>query len=263
VIRAVTFDFWGTLYTEGDAEAARKGLRAEYARNFLMGLGHEVTAQQIDYAFEIVWNELYHEYRTNHVGYGADDIGSGLARAVGVTLGGDDAVRLGELVSAAGREQPPMPLPGARDVVAALAGHVRLGLISDTGYTLGHDLYAVMEADGFAQLIEQFTFSNQTRTTKPEVRQFHHTLHRLDRGPEESVHVGDLEPTDVAGAKAAGMRAVRIVHDGEDPATIADASVERIADVLDVLRGWGLGCGGGPDAAGRGSLSSGPPPWRS
>ena len=240
MIRAVTFDFWGTLYTEGDARQRRSDLRAEYARNFLLGLGHEVTAQQINYAFEIIWNELHHEYRTNHVGYAAEDTGRGLARSVGIQLETGDAVRLGELISAAGRDAPPVPLPGAKNVVAALAGKVRLGLISDTGYTLGHDLYAVMEADGIAQLIEHFTFSNQTGTTKPEVRQFHHTLHRLGCRPDQAVHVGDLEPTDITGAKAAGMRAVRIVHDGEDPATAADAAVTDIGDVLKVLLEWGV-----------------------
>ncbi len=244
MIAAVTFDFWGTLYTEGDAEARRKAMRSEYARNFLMGLGADVTAQQIDYAFEITWKELYHQYKTNHVGYTAEDIGQTLARTVGQQLTLDDAVRLGELASTAGRDEPPVPLPGALEVIQALTGKVRLGLISDTGFTLGHDLYAVMEADGFAQMIEQFTFSNQTGTTKPELRQFHHTLHRLDSRAEQAVHVGDLEDTDVAGAKAAGMRAVRIVNPGEDGQTIADASVEKIADVLDVLRGWGLEAGG-------------------
>ena len=97
-----------------------------------------------------------------------------------------------------------------------------------------------MEADGVAQMLEQFTFSNQTGTTKPEVRQFHHTLHRLACKPGESVHIGDLEATDIAGAKAAGMRAIRIVHDGEDPATVADASVASIGEVREVLRGWGV-----------------------
>jgi len=250
VITAVTFDFWGTLYAEAafaagqpnpaDLGVTRGVRRTEYIRNFLMGLGHEASNQQIGFALEIVWKDLQHAYKVNHLGYTAEDIGLGLARSVGVQLSVEDAVKLGELVSSAGREDPPVLLEGAKKVLEALVGKVRIGLISDTGYTLGHDLYAVMEDDGVAGMIEHFTFSNQTGTTKPELRQFHHTLHRLDCEPAGAVHVGDLEATDVAGAKAAGMRAVRIVHDGEDATTIADASVTQIGDVLEVLRGWGL-----------------------
>ncbi|KKL49598.1 hypothetical protein LCGC14_2313900, partial [marine sediment metagenome] len=117
---------------------------------------------------------------------------------------------------------------------------VKLGLICDTGITLGHDLYGIMEADGLAQLFDHFTFSDQTGTTKPELRQFSHTLYRLDCPPESAVHVGDLEATDIAGAKQAGMRAVRIVHPDADPATAADATIRDIAEVLPVLRRWGV-----------------------
>ena len=147
---------------------------------------------------------------------------------------------LGELLSAAARETPPRPAPGAMEVVQALYGKVKLGLICDTGITLGHDLYGIMEADGLAQLFDHFTFSDQTGTTKPELRQFSHALYRLDCPPESAVHVGDLEATDIAGAKQAGMRAVRIVHPDADPATAADATIRDIAEVLPVLRRWGV-----------------------
>ena len=239
MIRAVTFDFWNTLYTEGAAQERRRQLRAEYAAGFFLGIGAAVTRRQLGYAFEIVFHDIEHLRNERQVGLRAEDIGRRLARTVAVTLSDPDATRLGELVSSAGREEPPMLLDGAREVLGALRGRVRLGLICDTGFTLGHDLYAVMEADGIAQLFDHFTFSDQTGTTKPMVRQFHHTLHRLGVQPDEAVHVGDLEPTDVAGAAQAGMRSIRIL----DPAggeTGADAAVGNIAETLDVLRQWGL-----------------------
>ena len=97
-----------------------------------------------------------------------------------------------------------------------------------------------MEADGLARLFDHFTFSNQTGTTKPEARQFHHTLYRLGCRPEEAVHVGDLEPTDIAGARAVGMRTVRILNEQGEPATAADSAVDGIDQVPGVLRGWGV-----------------------
>jgi len=241
VIEAVTFDFWGTLYTEGPAADRRRQLRLEYARDFLVAMEAGVTGRQMEYALEILAHDVEHLRATRQVGVTAEDIGSRLARIVGVELDRRHAEELGALLSAAGREQPPKLIDGALRLLQTLHGEVKLALICDTGLTLGHDLYAVMEADGAAQLLDHFTFSNQTHTTKPMLRQFHHTLGRLGCSPEEAVHVGDLEDTDVAGAREAGMRAIRIVRPGEDPATAADAAVENINQVLGVLRGWGLG----------------------
>lgn len=240
MIRAVTFDFWGTLYVDGPAAGRRRRLRLEYARDFFIGMGAKVTGRQLTYAFEILHHDMEHLRRVQQVGLTADDTGRRLARIVAVELEQQQAAKLGELLSAAGREQPPRLLPQAKRLLAALHGKVKLALICDTGLTLGHDLYAIMEADRIVQLIDHFTFSNQTQTAKPTLRQFHHTLGQLGCSPAEAVHVGDLEDSDVAGALAAGMRAIRIVHPGQDRATAADAAVENIGQVLEVLRGWGL-----------------------
>ena len=129
-------------------------------------------------------------------------------------------------------------VPSAKTV--RLSPRVKLAMISDSGLTLGADMYAIMEADGIVGLFDHFTFSDQTGTTKPMLRQFNHTLHRLGVSAEQAVHVGDLERTDVGGAHSAGMRAIRILHSWEDAQTAADASVNRLGEVLDVLRQWGV-----------------------
>ncbi len=239
MIRAVTLDFWETAYTEGPARDRRRALRREYAKGFFLGMGVRVTERQVAYAFEILWHDIEHYRVARQVSFGAEEIGRRLGRVVGVQLDAEQAVRLGELISSAGREEPPVPAEGTRQLLEALHGRVKLGLISDTGITLGHDLYAVMEADGLTRYFDHFTFSDQTGTTKPEVRQFHHTLYRLGCEPQEAVHVGDLESTDVVGAKQAGMRAIRILHPRQDHATAADATVDAIDQVLEVLRRWG------------------------
>lgn len=240
MIRAVTFDFWGTLYEEGPLTERRHQLRGEYARGFLLGKGYQVAEKQLGYAFRVLERYVNWQRESRHAGLDAEEVGQRLAEIVGIRLEGGDAAQLGELISSASREAPPVLLDTAREVLSALHGRAALALICDTGFTLGHDLYAVMEADGVGQLFDAFTFSNQTGTTKPEVRQFHYTLYRLGCRPDEAVHVGDLEATDVAGARQAGMRAIRIVNADADPATEADAAVEDLRGVPDVLRGWGL-----------------------
>jgi len=240
LIEAVTFDYWGTLYYESPDAHEREARRIEYAHSFLMGLGHEVTVQGLRIGQEVFGRQMAHHRLQTHRGLDAEDIGAMLAETVGVRLAPADARRLGELLSAAGREIPPILAAGAVDVLRALYGRVKLAVISDTGVTLSHDMYAVMEADGIAGLFDHFTFSDQTGTTKPEHRQFSHTLYRLDCPPSAAVHVGDYEPADIAGAQAVGMRAIRIRNHWDDPATAADAAVDTISEVLPVLQGWGL-----------------------
>ena len=240
MIGAVTFDFWGTLYVEGSAVHHRKQLRQDYALGFFMGAGAHVSPSQLKYAFEILFHDVERMRMISHAGVPAEEMGQRLARIVGVELSSQDGRRLGEVMSSAACEAPPVPAPGAVEVLQALHGKVRIGLISDTGITQGRDLFRVMEADGVARLIDHFTFSDETGTTKPEVRQFHYTLHRLGVPPERAVHVGDLEDSDIVGARQAGMRAIRLVRPESDPTTAADAAVATIADVLNVLGQWGL-----------------------
>ena len=122
----------------------------------------------------------------------------------------------------------------------ALAGRVRMGVISDTGLTLGESLRVVMEKDGMARFIDHFTFSDETGACKPEAGQFLGTLTHLGCAPEEAVHIGDLEASDIAGAKGLGMKAIRILRDGAEPRTAADAAVANIGEAVAILRQWGV-----------------------
>lgn len=241
MIRAVTFDFWETIYHDSpEVSVPRNKLRIDYARDFFLGSSRSVTVERLTVAMDLLVRQMAAMRDEHQTGLAADELGRRLGRIVGVDLEDTDARRLGDLISWTGREHPPALVDGARELLEALRGRVKLGMISDSGLTLGVDMYAVMEADGLAAFFDTCTFSDQTGTTKPMVRQFHHTLHRLGVTPAEAVHVGDLERTDIGGAHAAGMRAIRVLHPWEDARSIAEATVDRLGEVLGVLRDWGL-----------------------
>ena len=241
MIQAVTFDFWETIYHDyPEAMERRAKLRIDYARNFFLDRDRPVTAEQLTFAERVLARQIAGMRVHHNAGLGAEELGYRLARVVGVQLDSADSVALGELLSWPGREEPPELVDGARELLEALHGRVKLGMISDSGMTLGADMYAIMEADGIVGLFDHFTFSDQTGTTKPMVRQFNHTLHRLGVSAEQAVHVGDLEHTDVLGARRAGMRVIRILNPWENAQTAADASVNRLGEVLGVLRQWGV-----------------------
>jgi putative hydrolase of the HAD superfamily len=112
-------------------------------------------------------------------------------------------------------------LEGARETLQLLAGAgVRTALICDTGLTPGRVVRRHLDALGLLPHLEAQVFSDEVGVPKPDPRVFHRALELLDAEPARAVHVGDLLRTDVAGARAVGMRSVRLRghHDDEDAA---------------------------------------------
>jgi FMN hydrolase / 5-amino-6-(5-phospho-D-ribitylamino)uracil phosphatase len=245
MIRAVTFDFWDTLYKEDPAVLHRRRDRqVAMVQGFFSAAGRPVECQAIRTALNSATVVIDGLRRREHRNLSRPEIGQLIARELGFELNPNDAEVLAEIVSVGGVQYPPAPADGAGLLLSRLRGRVGMAVISDTALTLGTQLRETMASHGLAEFFSQFTWSDETLTTKPSARQFLYTLHMLGASPGEAVHVGDLEDTDVAGAKAVGMRCIRIMHgDAVEQTgvnTAADAAVWRLPDVADVLKDWGL-----------------------
>jgi len=122
-------------------------------------------------------------------------------------------------------QRPPMLVPGAYAALAALSSRYRLAIISDTGFSPGRVLTKVLADSGILPAFESLLFSDEAGCSKPHPEVFRRTAARLAVEPHRMAHVGDLEHTDIVGAKAAGYRAIRFaavtpLEPGEE--TIAD-----------------------------------------
>ena len=108
--------------------------------------------------------------------------------------------------------------------------------MSDTGVTPGTVIREYLDGLSLLQHFASTVFSDETGHCKPHHHQFRLALRNLDAQPYEAIHVGDLLRTDVAGAQAAGMRAVWVKTD-EEPATEhaePDYTVTRLDQVLEI-----------------------------
>jgi putative hydrolase of the HAD superfamily len=121
----------------------------------------------------------------------------------------------------------PTLIDGAAETVQRLAQRYRLGVISDSGLSIGNTLRHFLKRDGILDGFTCTTFSDEAGVSKPHARIFQLTLDRLGAQPDEAVHIGDLTHSDIAGAKAIGMYAVRITANYDD----ANRSVEPDAIV--------------------------------
>jgi FMN phosphatase YigB (HAD superfamily) len=92
---------------------------------------------------------------------------------------------------------------------------------------------------GLLPLFDHWSFSDEVGAYKPSKVIFEHALEGLGNpAPERVAHVGDIRRTDVAGAQAMGMIAVRytgVSDDQSQPEPEADFVIASHAELLDVL----------------------------
>lgn len=127
-------------------------------------------------------------------------------------------------------------LPGAREALEALAGSHRIGLVTNGP----PDMQATkLEALGLADAFETIVHGGHDAPPKPSPEPFQRALGALSVEPERSVHVGNSLSADVAGAKAAGLRAAWLAESPDaDPGDHApDYVISSLAELA--VPPWG------------------------
>jgi FMN phosphatase YigB (HAD superfamily) len=196
--RAITFDFWMTLFQDVHG-SERQELRIEA---FMAAAGTpELETRK---AFE-VWPRAFYashvqEQRTL-LPRDAVDI---TCRELSVTLDDHVADALANRFATVILEYPPEPIEGAIEAVTKAAERVPIGIISDTGISTGGPLRAILEKHGMARYFGALTFSDEVGVSKPQRPMFERTAAALGVAMPDILHIGDLEPTDIAGIRAVG-----------------------------------------------------------
>jgi putative hydrolase of the HAD superfamily len=140
---------------------------------------------------------------------------------------------------------PELPLPEAREALLAslsfrafpdaapalrdLRGRgLRCVVVSNWDCSLRE----VLDSAGLLELVDEAVSSAEAGAAKPDPAPFRAALAAAGCEPAEAVHVGDSEENDVAGARAAGVRAV-LLRRGEGPGDAGSiASLSELAAVL-------------------------------
>lgn len=126
---------------------------------------------------------------------------------------------------------------GAPPTLTALRDRgLRLGICSNAPYRPS-SMREQLAQVGLLPLVDVAVFSGEVGWRKPSPRIFAAALGALRSEPATTVMVGDRVREDVDGAHAAGMRAVRLRehHDDADPDARAEAVLDRLAGLPDLL----------------------------
>lgn len=142
--------------------------------------------------------------------------------------------------------QPHTPTdPDVRPLFEALrADGIKVGVLSNTIWPRAWHV-GFFERDGVAHLIDGDVYTSEIPWTKPSEKAFRAAMDAVDvSDPGRCVYVGDRLFDDVHGAQNAGMRAIHVPHSTIPAAQLGhtegrpDAVVDRLSEVLEVVRGW-------------------------
>ena len=129
------------------------------------------------------------------------------------------------------------PYPEAKQVLAALSGKYRIGIIANQHP--GSE--ARLQKWGLLKFISLCLPSAETGLSKPDLAFFQLAIEKSGCLPEHAVMIGDRLDNDIAPAKSLGWKTIR-VQQGYFRSQIPlaaeqepDFEVERLRDVLDIL----------------------------
>jgi putative hydrolase of the HAD superfamily len=191
---AVLFDLDDTLYPQ---------------RSWLSGAWRAVATRAVDY--DVDPDALLRALLA--VSAQGTDRGRIIDRAL--DLVGATEVPVAPLVDAFRRHAPERldTYPGTHRALALLACRVPLALVSDGDPLIQRNKLRALGLGGrFSAIVLSDELGREHR--KPDPLSFHVALETLGVEPADAVFIGDRPEKDIAGAVAAGVRAIR-VHTGE------------------------------------------------
>lgn len=236
-MEAVTFDFWNTLMWEEPGSLKEKRLEA-WAES-LHSRGVDIDMAVLEGAHDAAHLEYVGSWTAGRQ-FRVEDAVAHILGALDGAPGSDAGQVFVEGFAEGGRRAAVHPSDGVRGCLEALkAAGVRLGIICDIGLTPSTVVRELLDRHALLELFDGTSFSDEVGHYKPDPAIFEHALASVgDIEPARAVHVGDRLRTDVAGARAFGMTAVRYngVFDDEAPgAPEAEVVVAHLADLPSLL----------------------------
>ena len=211
-IKAITFDFWGTLAIETSVPQNTPSFRQRKIEHFqkcIEAHGHHFDPEKIEAAFRHVYSHFEKLWK-RAVGFTAEDGINEALRFLKVDLPESTKTQVIIFFEEIVNEKKLELFPGAKHVLSAFSKRYKIGLISDTAWTPGRVLREQLHRNGVAHFFDTFVFSGEVGYCKPHPVMFQKATEALAVSASECLHVGDLQFTDIKGAKNFGCYAAWI-----------------------------------------------------
>ena len=234
-VRAVLFDFGGTLYDYATLEAAERESLVELARQ----AGVDAAPAVIQRAHREAMRRVFHTYLPQRFYLHRDlfrDAVIGMLQDLGAAA---DAEQL-DRYRAAQWERHARDFAvreGVTETLTALRERdMHLGIVSNID---DDKLAHLLEIADIAAHFDSILSSQQARSCKPDAIIFEEALRRAGCAAENALFVGDTLMQDIAGANQVGLQSVLLWHrtDRDPPAEAPRPRhvIRRIPDLLELV----------------------------
>jgi len=224
LIRAVTFDFGGTLATgKLDAETYREELL-----NYLHSLGYGISETSLREAISGMLAKL-ERVQAKNLELKFEEVYAGVLSKLGVPPREEFLDHVYQLYSENFHSEI---VPGAERTLEALHPKYKLAVISNATSDLCR---RILRENGLDKLFEVIVVSRDLGIRKPDPRIFHYALEKLQVKPNEAVHVGDSLEEDVLGARRTGLRAIWIKGESKEDVEEADRVIHAITELPRII----------------------------
>lgn len=237
VCEAVTYDYWNTLVYEERGHL--RGRRLEAWAGLLEEAGFATERTLLEARFDGVWQRYVTAWTANQQ-FRAAEAAEHLLESLGFDVPVAVRAALVEAFTDVGTKAELHLADGVEASLRRLAGAgIRLGIICDVGFTPSTVLREHLERHGVLELFDSWSFSDDVGHYKPSPVIFAHALEGLGGvDASRAAHVGDIRRTDIAGARAMGMLAVRyngISDDDTQPEPEGDHVIADHAELPPLL----------------------------
>ncbi|MDA2938339.1 HAD family hydrolase [Acidobacteria bacterium AH-259-A15] len=234
MIKAITFDCWDTLL---DDDVSRNIQRKKYLAQIFKENGITITEDEID---DLFWKEAksFQEHIVRHrTTQNAMERAKTLIRLADVQIPISGISKIAEYSNRIALEFGPPLVSGVKEVLQVLSSSYRLAVICNTGWHTGKTVRQLLQERDLSKYFSHLTFSDEATVAKPHKQIFQYTLEKLACRPEDAVHIGDSEYSDIVGAKEANMKAILFagINDKYKDNNTADLTISSYECLVEII----------------------------
>ena len=231
----ISFDFWNTLYGNGD-EPERHRLRVEYFHRTISKFIN-VNIDTIEKVFRASTEFFIFEWQHNYRTPSAPERIQYMLNLLSLKLETKDIEKISRFFGGLIFDLPPQNISENLTIIQQLAENYPIGIVSDTGYISGKYIREFLKNEGIISCFKSLVFSDEQLYGKPHISVFLKTCKNLNIPCSRLIHIGDLEQTDIRGAKDAGCIGIRYTgwNNGSSVNSQADQIINNYEDLARII----------------------------
>lgn len=222
-VRVISIDFWNTLVSASTGSRKREARRLGQLSIACERSASPRSRDLIRSAYRTAQDRFTEVWLGERQTPPTDRFVQWIWESLDVPMENDEHARTVECFRNGLLDHPPELAPGAGEALRTLVNRYPLVIISDTMLSPGTTIRRLLDRWDLLDVFTDFVFSDETGFAKPDPRAFEAAAAAAGTTTRHLMHVGDLRPTDIAGARATGARAVlftgfhRDDSDGPEP----------------------------------------------